>query len=103
MSDSANIICPNCQSEIEVTEVLSAQLRGELRKEFDAEQRKKESQLAERETALQRSLSEVQKAKDGIDQEVADRLDKEKKALAADALTKARETVSVELQDAQAQ
>lgn len=103
MSDSNNIICPNCQFEIEVTEVLSAQLRGELRKEFEAEQRKKESQLAEREAALQRSLAELKQAQAAVDDEVAVRLEKEKQRLAADALAKARESVSVELQDAQAQ
>lgn len=35
MSDT--IICPNCQFEIEVTEVLSAQLRSQLQKEFEAD------------------------------------------------------------------
>jgi hypothetical protein len=103
MSDSNHIICPSCKSEIEVTEVLSAQLRGEIRKEFEAEQRKKESQIAEREAALQRSLLDVQKAKEGIDQEVAAKLEKEKQKLSTDAMAKARELVTVELQDAQSQ
>jgi hypothetical protein len=103
MTDSNHIICPSCKSEIEVTEVLSAQLRGEIRKEFEADLRKKESQLAEREALVQRTLSDVQKEKEGIDQEVAARLEKEKQKLSADALHKARESVTVELQDAQSQ
>lgn len=103
MSDSNNIICPNCQFEIEVTEVLSAQLRGELRKEFETEQRKKESQLAERESALQRQLTELQQAKATLDEQVAEKLDKERQALSAAALKKAKEQVAVELQDSQQQ
>lgn len=103
MSDSNNIICPNCQFEIEVTEVLSAQLRGELRKEFEAEQRKKESQLAERESALQRQLTELQQAKATLDEQVAEKLEKERQALSAAALKKAKEQVAVELQDSQQQ
>lgn len=35
MSDT--IICPKCKFEIEVTEVLSSQLREQLRKEYDAD------------------------------------------------------------------
>ena len=103
MSDPNNIICPNCQFEIEVSEVLSAQLRGQIRKEFEAEQRKKESQLAERETAVQRQLTELQQAKATLDEQVAEKLDKERQALSAAALKKAKEQVAVELQDSQQQ
>lgn len=35
MSDT--VFCPNCKFEIEVTEVLSAQLRTQMQKEFEAD------------------------------------------------------------------
>jgi hypothetical protein len=50
MSDT--VICPNCKFEIEVTEVLSAQLRAQLQKEFEAELRKKEESLESREKEI---------------------------------------------------
>ena len=57
MSDT--IICPNCKIEIEVTEVLSAQLRTQMQKEFEAEIRKKEAAIADREKDVLRAKDEI--------------------------------------------
>lgn len=103
MTDSSKIICPSCKTEIEVTEVLSAQLRGELRKEFETEQRKKDGQLAEREAAIQRQAVEVQQAKLAIDEQVTAKLEKERRQLTEAALKKAKEDVALELKDSQSQ
>lgn len=103
MIDSTSIICPNCSFEIEVTEVLSAQLRSEIRKEFEAEQRKKEVQLAERESALRRQLSELEDSKASLDKQIAEKLAKEREALSAAALQKAKELVAIELRDSEQQ
>ena len=46
------IVCPNCNSVIAVIETLSAQLRTQLQKEIQAEIRKKEEAVAERETQV---------------------------------------------------
>ena len=46
------IICPFCYKEIPLTEALSHQLKEDLRKEFDAEVRKKEQDLAQKEQIL---------------------------------------------------
>lgn len=93
------IICPKCRYEIEVTEVLSAQLRTQMQKEFEADFRKKEAAIADREQAVVAARGEVERAKQEIDQRVADRLEKERKTLSEDALRKAREQVTVELRD----
>lgn len=97
MSDT--IVCPNCNSVIEVTEVLSAQLRTQLQKEFQAEIRKKEEAVAERENAVLRTQAEVAKAKNDIDNLVNEKLGLERKKLSEEALAKARELVTVETQD----
>jgi hypothetical protein len=86
------IVCPSCQTEIEVTEVLSAQLRVQLRKELEAEVRRKEIELTGREQQIIRARQE-------IDREVAERLEKERAQLSDEALTKAREQVTIELKD----
>jgi len=101
MSDT--IICPNCQSPIEVTEVLSAQLRGEMRREFEAEQRKKEAQFAEREAAIHRQTAQLKESQASIDKQVSDKLDQERRRLIEDAIKKAKEDVAVDLKDAQQQ
>lgn len=93
------IICPKCSYEIEVTEVLSAQLRSQLQKEFKADIRKMEVTIAEREKAVTVAQGQVDQAKREIDQRVADQLEKERKTLSEDALRKAREQVTVELRD----
>lgn len=101
MSDT--ILCPKCKCEIEVTEVLSSQLRAELQKQFDAEQRARDAEFAKREVEIKRLQQAVAVEKSAIDDEVASRLEKEKQRLTGEALEKARESVAVELKDVQAQ
>lgn len=96
---SETVICPNCKFEIEVTEVLSAQLRSQLQKEFEAEIRRKESALADREKEIARAREEVVAAQEDIDRRVAEQLATERKQLADDALAKAREQVTLELRE----
>lgn len=97
MSDT--VICPNCKFEIEVTEVLSAQLRTQLQKEFEAEIRKKESAIEKREADVVRAKEEVEKAQQDIDRRVSEQLSKERKQLSEEALAKAREQVTLEIRD----
>jgi hypothetical protein len=97
MSDT--VICPNCKFEIEVTEVLSAQLRSQMQKEFEAEIRKKEAAIADREKDVLRAKDEVAKAQLDIDRRVSEKLEKERKQLSDEALSKAREQVTLEICD----
>lgn len=97
MSDT--VICPSCKFEIEVTEVLSAQLRTQLQKEFEADIRKKEAAIAHREQEVARAKVEVTKAQEDIDRLVSERLNKERKQLSDEALAKAREQVTLEIRD----
>ncbi len=97
MSDT--IHCPKCQYEIEVTEVLSAQLRSQLQKEFDADIRKKEAAIAERESQVTLAKEQLQKAEQDIDRRVTEQLAKARQQLSDEALAKAREQVTVEIRD----
>jgi hypothetical protein len=97
------IICSNCQTPIELTEVLSAQLRGQLRQEFEAEIHRREKTLADRELKLSTEQQALEQATRAIDLRVAERLEGERKQLTAAALTKAREQVTVELRDKELQ
>lgn len=107
MSDT--IRCPQCAVEIEVTEVLSAQLRTELRQQFEADQRAKEAALArreeefrQREAALAQQRQELARAQEDndarVDQQVSARIAIEQKRIAETAQAKAREQFALELQ-----
>lgn len=101
MSDT--ITCPKCQEPIEVTEVMSAQLRTQIRREFENEQRAREADFAKRESAirsLQDNLKTEQAAlEENVAGQVADKLKAAKQKLEADAFAKAKESISLELAD----
>jgi hypothetical protein len=105
MSDT--ITCPNCNSSIEVTEVMSAQLRTQLRREFENEQRAREAEFTKREAAIkslqEKIATEKSALEENVAQQVSERLKTAKQKLEADALIKAKESVSLELTDAQSQ
>lgn len=93
------IICPKCQTEIEVTEVLSSQIRSQLRKEFEADARRKEKEFQDREKILKDRETAVESAKQSIDQEVEAKLVKERVRLNQEAMTKAKESLALEMKD----
>lgn len=96
---SDNIACPECGTEIEITAALSTQLGEKLRKEFEAKQRDREREFADREAALNAQQEAVGKEKESLDQEIAARLASEREKLRAEEAAKAKEQVTVELQD----
>jgi len=97
------IACPECGTEIEVTEVLSAQLRQQLRREFEAEAKAKDEQFAAREQRLQDRAEQLQLERNSIDASVTTKVAEERIKLAAEAKREAAQEVAVELQDAQLQ
>src|SRR5262245_5890627 len=96
------LVCPSCQFEIEVAEVLSAQLRAKLQDEFTRTARLKESEFAAREAKLSEQQSKLTRDRVAIDQEVAARLEKERQALCKELTEKAKEDVAVDLKSTQA-
>jgi len=97
------IICPKCKYEIEVTEVLSSQLREQLRKDFDAELRKKEQEFQTKADDLRNREQAIEESRKTIDAEVQTRLTKERAALGKEATAKAREAVALELNEKEAE
>ncbi|HEV7280942.1 MAG TPA: DUF2130 domain-containing protein [Pirellulaceae bacterium] len=97
MSDT--ITCPSCNYQIEVGEVLSAQLRIQLQKEFEAEIRTKEAGIAEREKAVAKAQADVSQAKEDVSRLVSEQLIAERKKLSAELLERAREQVTLEIAD----
>lgn len=93
------IACPGCGCEITISETLAAQIRSQLRKEFDADARRKDTALAIRQKDLQKRESLVEASRRCIEQEVAGRLAQEQARLAQEAEDKVRATVALEFSD----
>jgi hypothetical protein len=97
MSDT--ISCPQCGTEIEITEVLSTQLGEKLRKEYEAKERAKEKEFADRETKLKGLEESLGKKQESLEEEVAKRLLEEREKVRAEEAARAKEQVAVELKD----
>ena len=58
------IACPNCGQEIEVTEVLSAQLTSQIRKEMEADVAERKKQLDDQSKLLADRENEIKKSQE---------------------------------------
>ena len=90
------IICPNCQTDIKLTESLAAPLIADSRKRFDEQLAQKEAEIAARERAIRDQQAQIAAAKTAIDAEVAAKLDKERGRIAAEEANKAQRLVATE-------
>jgi hypothetical protein len=86
------ITCPNCGSPIEVSAALAAHVRDELSREFAAQTRRREAELAEREDGL------LQRER-AVDQEIVKRLALAQEQLRQEEALKARQLMSLEFAD----
>jgi hypothetical protein len=91
------IVCPNCRSEIKLTESLAAPLIAETRRGFEQQLRAREVDFGRREALLKHAQDELVKARDAIDDQVAARLKAERAAVAQAEARKARVALGAEL------
>jgi len=78
---SSNIICPNCKIEIEITEVMSAQLRASIRGELEAELNAARQGLKQQQDELAQRQRELQEKAEAVDEQVRAKLDQERRQL----------------------
>jgi hypothetical protein len=60
------ITCPNCRTEIKLTESLAAPLIADTRKRYDEQLARKETEVAAREAAIREQQAQIVAAKDSI-------------------------------------
>jgi hypothetical protein len=84
------ITCPNCKTEIKLTESLAAPLLQATRQQYEQKLGHKELDIAQREAAIQELRSDVAKARQNIDQQVSAIVVVERERIAADEARKAR-------------
>ena len=96
------IICPNCKTEIRLTESLAAPLLETTRKQFEKKLAQKDSDIAAREQAARDKERELLNAKSKLDEEISDQvqvqLKKDRVRITAEAEKKANQ-IEVYLRD----
>ena len=74
------IICPNCKTEIKLTESLAAPLIAATRKQFEQQLAQKDSDIAKREQAMRDKEKQLVEDKRKLDDQVADQVAAQVKA-----------------------
>jgi hypothetical protein len=93
--------CPNCSTEIKLTESLAAPLIESTKKQFEQRLAQKDAEVARREAKLREDQAALAKAQESIDDQVATRLKAEKAALALAEAKKARDAMADEIAQVQ--
>lgn len=91
------ITCPNCKTEIKLTESLAAPLVESTRLEYEKRIADKDADVAKREVAIKDQQAAIAKAKEAINDEVAERLKTERKTIAAEEAKKAKTLIGADL------
>jgi hypothetical protein len=84
------IICPQCKTEIKLTESLAAPLLESVRRDYEQRLTQKDNDIAKREKTLHDREQTLQKAKDSLDQQVTEKLQLERAKIAAEEGKKAK-------------
>lgn len=101
MSDP-RIICPNCKTEIRLTESLAAPLIAATRQQYEQQLRQKDEEVAKREQDIHDKERQVLDARRTLDEQVADKvaaqLKTERERVVAEEAKKARLAAATELE-----
>jgi hypothetical protein len=92
---SNTITCPNCQAQIEITEVISSQLRASIRGELETELNASRQRLKQQQEELARQQQQLQQQMEAVGEQVRTKLAEERQKLEQ----KVRAQMHVELQD----
>ncbi len=74
------ITCPNCKSEIRLTESLAAPLIAATKQQFELRLSEKDAEIAQREQSVRDKEKQVTEAKRAVEQQVADQVAEQLKA-----------------------
>jgi len=97
------IICPNCKTEIKLTESLAAPLIEATRKEFEKRLSLKDADIAKRESAVREKEEALSKAKEAIDEQVEEKVKLERTQIISEEAKKARLAVASDLEQKSAE
>jgi hypothetical protein len=91
------VVCPQCKSEIKLTESLAAPLLESIRRNYEQRLAQKDADMVGREQALREREAALHRQKESIDAEIAQKLQQEQARIAAEEAKKAKLTLGNEL------
>ena len=91
------VVCPQCKSEIKLTESLAAPLLESIRRDYEQRLSQKDADMVKREKSLHERETILQKEKASLDEQVAQRLRLEQARIAAEEGKKAKLAIGNEL------
>jgi hypothetical protein len=91
------ITCPNCHTEIKLTESLAAPIIESIRREYEQRLAKKDAEIARRETSLRAQEEMLSKAREAIDDQVAEKLQQARAKIVAEEAKKAKLALATDL------
>ncbi len=92
------VTCPKCKEEIKLTESLAAPLVESTRLEFEERLAKKDVEISKRASALDEREAALSKAKETIEDQVAEKLQKERVIIVAEEARKAKQVFATDLE-----
>ena len=91
------VVCPQCKTEIKLTESLAAPLLESIRRDYEQRLTQKDADIAKREKTLHEREAGLQKQKETMDEQVAQKMHQEQARIAAEEAKKAKLAVGNEL------
>ena len=91
------VVCPQCKAEIKLTESLAAPLLESIRRDYEQRLTQKDTDMAKREKTLHEREAVLQKQKESMDEQVAQKMQQEQARIAAEEAKKAKLAVGNEL------
>ncbi|SFH69939.1 DUF2130 domain-containing protein [Planctomicrobium piriforme] len=91
------ITCPSCKTTIKLTESLAAPLLEATREKYELAMAQNKQDIARRENAVREQQAAIEKAQSAIDDQVAEKLKRERLTIAAEEAKKARQSLGADL------
>jgi hypothetical protein len=103
MTVSTNITCPKCGADFPLTDAVTHRIQEQLAAEFEQQRKTQNAALAQREANLDKLKQDLEKRAQSVDAAITAGLEAERPKLLAEASTRVRNEVAVELKDLQRQ
>jgi len=91
------IICPNCKTEIKLTESLAAPLIESTRLNYEQRLAQKDADFAKREASLHEREEALSKERESINDQIAEKLRQERISIAAEEAKKAKQALAIDI------
>lgn len=96
---NSEIVCPNCKTEIEITEVMSAQLSEKIRADIEAELSPKRQALEKQVEEVKKQQSQLDSDQKSMEDQVLQRVEVMREKVVEQEKKKAADVVAVEIKD----